>query len=279
MVRIQSRVNFPLDDVEEARAILEPLGIKPETRPRVNIQSAILFVDQPEYEQLTSVLTHRGIHYTELKDLVFSSEELNNARFLEMKPAGYWGYPQPEDGFKDESFDPTQQCTSCGRGLLQNRPLLVKGTPRLGRNDILALNWVFEFVVTQRLRDLIVEKGLTGAEFWNLVDYRSRTPIGGFYQLHVNGRLRPMSTSTEFEVIEDSHRKKCPHPILNLRLHQMKYSEEDLASAEDFNKTCEWLGGGWFGQTQWTVVSARVFQLFRMHNIKKVGFRPVMIEK
>ncbi|MGQ9587761.1 MAG: hypothetical protein ACUVT7_05195, partial [Thermoplasmata archaeon] len=181
VVRTQSRVNFILDSFEEARRILEPLGFRPDTRPGINIHSATLFTDQPEYKQLTEALTRHGIHYTELKELSFSEEELANAQFLEMHPAGYWGYPQPEDGFKDESYEKPGHCPACGRGLLQNRPFLVRGPPRLGRNDILAMNWTFEFIITQNLRDWIVRHKLSGADFWPLLDYRTRKPIKGFY--------------------------------------------------------------------------------------------------
>lgn len=278
MVRIQSRVSFPQSNLEDARMILKPFGFRPDPRPGINIHSATLFTDQPEYKQLIEALRCRGIHYTELKEMLFSEDELASARFLEMRPAGYWGYPQPEDGFVDESYENAGCCPACGRGLVQNRPFLVKGPPRLGRNDILALNWTFEFLVTQYLRDLVVSQGLSGAAFWPLLDYRSRKQVKGFYQLRVEHQMQAMLKTTEFETIDTPDARKCQHPIVNLRLHQMRYLREDLKKAKDFNRTLEWLGGGWFGQTQWKVVSAKVYQLFKKNDIRRVKFLPIIEE-
>lgn len=279
-MRIRSRITFWSEDVQKAARILNPLGFKANTKPNVNTHSATLFTDQPEYRELLKELEDYSIQPSETREMWFEEVELENARLLAMHPEGYWGYPQPEDGFKLESYDTSSACPVCGRGVKQVRPFLISGRPRLGRNDILAMNWTFEFIVTERLKDLIEQAELTGAEFWPLLNRKDRSEMNSYFQLFFRHELPPMSIDTDFEVIELStgEAPRCSHPILNLRLHQMKYSREVISSAEDFNKTWEWLGGGWFGQTQWMVVSHRVFSLFRRNNIKKVKFQPVLIE-
>lgn len=257
MPRIQSRVTFPMRNLEEAMRILEPLGAKPETRPGIDIHSATLFVDQDEYQSLIRELMRRNLHYSETKSLCFSQEEFDKSRFFLMRPAGYWGFPLPDDDFLKESYDVSDSCGLCGKGVVQTKPFLVKGPARFGRNDILALNRAFEFVVTQRLQLMIERNGLTGSSFWPLLNFKNRKPLSGYCQLHVEHPLLPMAKTTEFEIIECNGICRCPHPILNLEYHQIRYRKEDLADAMDFNLTCEWLGGGWFGQTRWKVVSAK----------------------
>jgi hypothetical protein len=104
-MRIRSRLTFWCDDERLAKDILEPLEIKPNMEKGVNIHVATLFVDQPEYRQLTTDLDARGIEYSELKELAFDAEELRQAEYLVMRPSGYWGYPQPEGTFRKEVYD------------------------------------------------------------------------------------------------------------------------------------------------------------------------------
>lgn len=280
-MRIRSRLTFWCDNERLAKDILEPLEIKPNIEKGVNIHVATLFVDQPEYRQLTTDLDARGIKYSELKELAFTAEELRQAEYLVMRPSGYWGYPQPEGTFREEVYDTSGVCEVCGRGMRQERPFRMKSPIRFGRNDILTMNWTFEFIVTDRLRKWIEHEDLDGAEFWPLLDYRTGVPISGFFQLYFVNSMPPASPSTRFESvveIQDDGRTRCNHPTLNLTLSQMKYRRKDLREAKAFNKTHEWLGGGWFAQSQWKVVSHEVYKLFVGHDVKRVRFEPVVVE-
>jgi len=133
------------------------------------------------------------------------------------------------------------------------------------------------------LKDLIEKEELTGVEFWSLLDYKKRIPIENFYQLYVTNELQPMSQTTDFETDDLGPNSKiklpCPCNMIgrNLAIHQMRYKRSDIEKAKDFNKTHEWLGGT-YHTTQWTVVSKRVYRLFKKNNIKRVKFVPIIIE-
>jgi len=267
---------------DRAHRILDPFGIP--VNEKSQSQSATLFVDSEEHISLKESLSKNGIRYLELEKMYFEDEELDRAEYLRMSPAGYWGYPQPEEDFdlyRKESYDVSTRCSVCGNGSIQNRPLLVKGKPRFGRNDILAIHWEYEFIVTDHLKSLIEKKNLTGVDFWPILDYKKKSPVRGYHQLHITNVLPPMSPSTQFEVVTLERLPKSPCSCgkagRNLAVHQMIYRQKDLLNARDFNKTNEWLGGG-YGTTQWKVVSARVYQLFKKNNIRRVTFQPVVIE-
>ncbi len=279
MPRIQSRVTFEARG-PEAASILDSLGRASETKKDIGISSVTLFLDQPEYALLTDELDRRGIEYTELKELSFTPEELANAELLMMRPSGYWGYPQPEDGFREASFSTLSGCSVCGAGIRQTKPLRVKPPIRLGSNDILAMNWVFEFVVTERFKRLVEDGDLDGAEFWPLLNHRTGEPVSGFYQLYFLNEMPPSSPETQFErtVADPQPPPECHHPILNLTVNQLRYRRSDLNGAKDFNKTHECLGGGWFNLNQWKVVNHRVYNLFTLNKIRRVRFEPILIE-
>jgi len=283
-VRYRSRIVFHTNDIRLAESVLAPFGFEPNRKPGVDIHSATLFVDDSRYNDLRSLLTSKGIEYAEDQEMFFENNELEEAEFFRMAPAGYWGYPQPEEDFdlyRKESYDVSTKCGICRNGSIQNRPLLVKGKPRFGRNDILAIHWEYEFIITDHLKSLIEKANLTGTDFWPILDHKKRTPVQGYCQLHIANILPPMSTSTQFELVTLERLPKSPCSCgktgRNLAIHQMVYRRKDLLDARDFNKTNEWLGGG-YGTTQWKVVSAKIYQLFKKHNIRSVTFQPVVIE-
>jgi len=286
-MRIKAKLVFRPEVLGRIRKVFVSLGIEIEEK----IDGiAYLFIDDERYTRLMDELSKMGIRPFELREKQFSEKELDSAEFLYMGPAGYWGYPQPEermDDWQKQSYDLSTACPLCGFGAVQNRPYLVKGEPKFGRNDILALNWTYEFLVTDRLRKLIEDAPLTGAEFWPLVRYKKNTPIPGYSQLHVTSVLPPMSPNTEIVDLKlpEAGPKRCScgkfgrHLALDLIYGvgtPIRYKRDSLSGAKDFNLTSEWLG--LYDATPLRVVSHSVYQLFSEHGIKRVVFEPVIVE-
>jgi len=265
--------------------MLEPLGGR--ASRDTFIHSITLPVSDEKYRQLMGELAQSGISHNEYRNWVFEDGELDEAEFFDMSPAGYWGYPQPEDNYLNESYDMSTACPACGRGYVQTKPYLIKGRPRFGRNDILAINWTYEFLVAERLRKLLLDAGLDGADFWELTDIKTKTPVPGYYQLLVRNELPPMSPSTRFRKVRLSGDvEPCQCGRLGKALEResefgpvalIKYRRSSLKAAKDFNKTKEWLSEG-FDSTQRKIVSAGVRKLFLANEIKSVRFEPVIIE-
>lgn len=282
-MKIKSNIGFRIEDPEIAWKILGDLGLN--VNYEHPYQTALLFKDDPKYELLINRLVKKNIQYSEIFEMFFDDDELDKAEYYYLGLAGYWGYPQPMDEFEylKESYDESAACPICGNGAKQVRPFLIKGKPKFGRNDILAINWEFEFLITEKLKALIEKEELTGVEFWPLLDYKKRTSVEGFHQLYVTNELPPMSPNMEFETddLGPNPKIKLPCPCnkigRNLAVHQMRYKRNDIEKAKDFNKTHEWIGGT-YHTTQWTVVSKRVYQLFKKNNIKRVKFAPILVE-
>lgn len=288
-MRVKSRMVFYPErgEIDRLRGVFDALGIEYDEKMNGIVY---LFMDDERYPRLKDELSSMGIRPNELKDKQFSEEELNSAEFLHMGSAGYWGYPQPEDemdAWQRASYDLSTACPKCGYGAIQNRPYLIKGEPKFGRNDILALNWTYEFLVTDRLRRLIEDAGLTGVEFWPLLRYRKNIPIPGYSQLHVFNTLPPMSPNMEIvdSKLPEAHPDRCTcgkfgrnpalDPIYGVSV-PIRYERKSLKEAKDFNLTSEWFG--LFDARPWRIVSRKVYQLFSKQNIKRVAFEPVIVE-
>jgi len=282
---IQTRVTFRTRSSEEAREILSPLHVEADVS--TYIQSVTFLLKDERYDCLITALSRQGLSHNEYRNWVFEDRELAEAKLLHMIQSGYWGYPQPENDYKSESYDMSEACPICGKPAKQIKPYLVKGPPKFGRNDILALNWTYEFIVTDRLRTLIEDAELEGAEFWPLLNFKARTPLSGYMQLRVVHDLPPMSKSTLFKIVSlRGVKTPCSCGRLGLMLERVgehgpvslpRFDRGVLNHAKDFNLTHEWLSEG-FDANQWKIVSPRVYRLFKAHNIKGVRFEPVVIE-
>lgn len=274
------RITFS-ESADKAISILAPLGFKVDTKTWV--QAVTMSSEDERYGMLVEELNKRRIFYHETRGLDFSSAELEQAELLSVIEGAMWGYPEPEDDYQKESYDPSTGCSKCGEGSKQIKPFSIRSRPNFGKNDIVAMFWTYELLVTEKLRKLVEDAGLTGAEFWPLFKYQKGGPserVEGAYQLFVVNELPPMSKNTKFQIVKlpkQASPCSCGKLGRNLQGEQMRYRRKDLKDVMDFNKTYEWLGGG-FGTTQWKVVSHRIYELFEKNKIRGVRFEPVVIE-
>lgn len=266
---------------EEAETVLKPLRIRAEARHGLAIVR--IFVDDVKYRKLIEDMKSRGIHYNEEKNPIFEKEEMEAAEFFHMVPREQWGYPEPQDDWGGRSYDKSTGCGSCGTGAKQVHPFFVKGPPRFGRGDITALFWVYEFLVTNRLRDIIAEPDFTGVEIWPVMNYakqKEESPLKGCWQLRFQNELPPMAPSTKFPEVRLPRGAHCSCGRIGRNIPQepLRYREADLLCAKDFNKTHEWLGGG-LDTSQLKIVSRRVYEVFSKNRIKGADFEPITIEE
>jgi uncharacterized protein YqfB (UPF0267 family) len=262
----------------QIETILSSLGISLKFNAKDTMQVFNLFTNTEEYLKLIEKLQSLGIDYSELTEEVYSQEEIESAEFLQIIPNVYCGYPQPEGeiSFREVSYDINSKCPKCEQGKIQNAPLRVL-KPKMGKNDIAALHWIYEFVITFRLKELISVEGLTGCEFWPLIDHRRNTKLDDVYQLFFTRMMPPMSRQTNIiraDGIEMCDCGKMGYTIKGIPVYERQAI--NMNALQDFNKSYEWLGGG---KTTWQmqIVSKRVYNLFVKHKIRGVRFEPVKV--
>lgn len=261
----------------EAEKILPPFGLK--TKKTDTMQVAEIFTDTTQYIDLIKILTELNVDFSEFKEDVYSKEEIESSELLRMIPNAYCGYPKPDmdDGYMEVSYNYNSGCSYCSQGKLQNAPLRML-SPKMGRNDISGIHWVYEYVVTQRLKNLIEKEGFTGYEFWPVINHKTSKPFEDFYQLFIAGTMPSMSK--EAKIVPAPGVKQCDCRKKGYMLKETPVYERNaiasVASVRDFNKTFEWVGGG---ETTWQlpIISKRVYDFIKNNQIRGVWFIPVKV--
>lgn len=128
-----------------------------------------------------------------------------------------------------------------------------------------------ELFVSEELRLLIEQDGLTGITFGSpLKDFRGREmPL--FYSVQINSVLPRMSESTWLTT--EGRCLKCGKDTICLR-SDLQYEREKLTDAKDFNLTYEHLDN-WHLRN--IVISAKVRNLFKKHKIQVGRYTPIAI--
>lgn len=234
-----------------------------------------------KYRKLIDELNRYGYKYNETREAVYSEEKIQSAEFYYMCPRAQGEDPQPEDGYIRESYDLSSSCKECGSGMKQKTPFFLKSIPKFGNNDIISMLWTYEFLITERLKKIIHEEHLSVVDFYPLLKYdnhKSPENIKRYYQLYISNILPPMSKQTVFPKVQlpkGANPCVCGKIGFNIPL-QLIYERESFLNSKDFNKSYEWLGGG-FDTSQLVIVNKNVFNAFNEFKIQGVKFEPIII--
>ena len=99
--------------------------------------------DDPAWPQVEAVLArHPSTVHT--VDNRFTRHELDSAERLAMFAAGHHGYPQPEDGWRESTYDLADHCPDCDIGAVQSSAFRLRSEPKAPHSQFLQLNWVLD---------------------------------------------------------------------------------------------------------------------------------------
>lgn len=86
----------------------------------------------------------------------FADAEERAADWLRLVPEWHHGYPQPENGYLEATYDLSDRCLRCGIGARQKAPFSLEAEPRWGDRSIMQINWVFgEFFIRPEIIDMV----------------------------------------------------------------------------------------------------------------------------
>jgi hypothetical protein len=273
-MRVKSYILFHMDP-GKAKDLFSKYGAK--IRESDTLQLLEIFKDTDKYDEIIGIMKKNNVDYDEDEKIVYSKKEIDSAELLRILPGAICGYPQPKNdfGYEDISYDKSTACPKCNNGMLQKAPLHIK-KPKIGKRDICAVEWIYEYIITERLKIMLEKEGFTGVEYWNVVWHKKNENFSDIYQLFINNVMPKMSSETN---IEPSGEKICECGKQGYYLdinEQIKYDRESLKGIKDFNKTSEWLGGmkmTW----QLPVITGRVYKFFKENKIKALLYEPVVV--
>lgn len=96
----------------------------------------------------------------------FSQVEVSAAEWCLWGAQWHHGYPQPEQTYKETTYDLTAACPDCCSGFRQIEPYRMRTEPRWGRRSILQMFWVYDawFVTPDAYRSVFQPFGIASGE-------------------------------------------------------------------------------------------------------------------
>lgn len=232
-----------------------------------------LYEDDLHYDDLLEFFDNNNISPVVFDDEVFTEKERLAASFMRMVPNSHkGGYPQPDGKYIDASYDENSGCSECTYGKIQNRPLRLSGSVKMGkRDDISGIWWMRELIVTKRFKELAEKAGLTGCEFWPVIKHGKNEPFEDIFQLKITGIMPKMAEETE--IVQDSeYSNKCGHMRTYVE-GRIRYNASELESVPDFALTQEWFGM-WGEYWRWPFMSQKAYRFFKENKISGMRFYP-----
>lgn len=232
-----------------------------------------LYKDDPHYRDLLEFFENNNITPVAFDDEIFTENERMEALVMRMVPNSHkGGYPQPDGKYIDASYDENSGCSECSYGKIQNRPLRLSGSVKMGkRDDISGIWWMREFIVTKRFKELAEKAGLTGCEFWPVIKHGKNEPFEDIFQLKITGIMPKMAEETE--IVQDFERTdKCGHMRTYVE-GRIRYNLSDLNDVPDFALTQEWFGM-WGEYWRWPFMSQKAYRFFKENKISGMRFYP-----
>ena len=282
-MRIKTRFVMDISKEQDVHQVYSLAKLPVPQKRKTRLTVVELFNDTIEYSCVRIFMAqHPQYACFMTEDEVFSEEELLQAPLMRMVPNAHrGGYPQPEGGkrhenFLSKSYDLSSGCPYCTKGLLQNRPLRLRGSISLGKkNDISGIQWLREYVITRRLKELLEASDLTGFEVWPIISHGKNAPFDNYFQLKITGELPPMTPLTQIEYKpKRTSRFDAPCDCGMLRLQSREtYYAKDIVDIPDFALTREWFGRNdefW----RWPYMSQKAYRLFKENKITGIRYYP-----
>ncbi|HHJ19941.1 MAG TPA: hypothetical protein ENJ84_09015 [Gammaproteobacteria bacterium] len=200
---------------------------------------------------------------------IFSKDELDSAHVLEMVSDWHNGYPQPEDKYKQETFECATCCTTCGIGYIQKAPFQLKGVQKWGRRKIFQLNWIYDayFVEPNVWEHVFKEFRIDAME---VIDYKRKRILENVVQLII-----PSSKTTieETDCVKSNVCKECGRVKYEAPQYGM-FPKLDITHTKPLFKIADWFGSGAYAFNP-IFVSAELYVKITEFKLKGVSFIPV----
>ena len=228
--------------------------------------------DHPNWKEVKSILHEEGLDPTSTTTQ-FTKKEITSAKWVQFVPDNMCGYPMPDldFGYKAVSFAPDSECPTCGSGKEQIAPIHLKGEPKLGRKQFMAIYWVYKYFAIPEVFDILNDEGITGFEAFPCLHYKSLDELKSVKQIKVTSVLPPALISDN--LVRDW--STCDHVKHNaIQRGMTKFTEQVLDGQPDVIYTNEWFGSG-HQAFRLILASSRFVKVFMDNKWKGLSFAPI----
>lgn len=272
-MEIVHRIGF--NKTDQMDEVLKRLDIQFKTSPLPAGSYVITFdirESDPRWGELSKLFHDRKPF--DMFETVFSNDEIMEAQWLRLKPIFERGYPQPENTWKERTYE--HLCSACGLAYGQKVPYRLKKEPHMGKNNFLSLYWAYTLFCTSRVLDRFRTSGLRGFDTWVPLVGRDKAPSQVVTQL-----LFPLTSKPGLAEDDKQQPEICSAcGLTKYRYHNrgyMHYQEEALQNQTDFQLTHEWFGSGRHGGFREMLISNQVAHLILEQGWKGVHLKPLKL--
>lgn len=217
-----------------------------------------LLENSPEYTAAMDLCQKYNLDFRVFQQVYYSKSEIEKVKFFLLGPS----YPLELEGTNLQSYGTVYEgcCPSCGFGGVLTRDALVD------RKFVRKYKIGFlepEYFVSQEVKDLIEENGLTGVSFHHMLkDYKGRD-MAPYYIMTIHHVLPPLRSSVMLIKEKPYIKDQCEHLAWHL-YSDLHYEKEKLDGALDFNLTEEFINNE---RSRYPIISAKARKLFQKAKI------------
>jgi hypothetical protein len=227
------------------------------------------YLDDAEYKEFYEYLRQRVGYGVAFIDRKYNTRELSDSRLLSL-----WITATFEPTGEEAGTKYVYPCPICEAGrrvvgdLVLNLSMIPKG------KDIAKTIAMDEWVVSQRLADLMGAEAVTGVDLRPVKHYSKRSPTQAWYQMVITPTVtisRETTYGTPFKPHEqyDDVKTACGHAVKSI-LYSELYVREDSYDGSDIVKTNLYFGGrlNLVNYYPHILISQRFYRLLKDHNVK-----------
>lgn len=224
------------------------------------------------------IIKHNISEYTEV---VYTNQEMEKAEWFRLRSKWRWEYPQPVDnfGYQDMiTYDNKNYCFECGSGLVQIDSFRVKKSPDWKKRNFLMLNWIEdELFLSDDAKNILLNSGLKGFEFIDVVKPRTETKLEDFNQLKVKNISSPGLVDQNNTIRETTKCKKCGVIKYALTGRGLVYKKSIFGDDVDIENSFEVFGWG-HAALRCIFVNQKFYQVIVNNGLEKhLEFVPIKL--
>ncbi len=226
------------------------------------------------WEEVSALIERWGA--SNVYEVFHTPEEIMAAEWVRVVPVFQRGYPQPERDMLWEGATYEGVCPDCGAGYVQKAPFRFAGEPRLGKHDVLCLQWVYTLFCTPRVLAALEENRMRGIEVWPAMIHKADRASSLVSQL-----LFPHVAAPGLVEEDKLMTETCPRCGLAKYYSQvrgfMHFGRSSFDPSLDAVMTGEWFGSGGKSAYREFVVSNRFAALILESGWKGVRLKPIVL--
>jgi hypothetical protein len=222
----------------------------------------------PRWPGVSEIMSRHNIKPSNAK-IIFTEAEKLVVDYLYISSASC-GYPQPEDGYQNITYDGNTGCHKCSMDLVQKSLFRMKSEPKWGRRGIIGLNWVFdEYFVRPEIWKEVFEP--FGVKSRPVLKHRQGTELETVVQLDIVERATAP--------IKQIGISPNPCPVCNrMRYFYPRcfpYPTFESPQSLHLFKSQEYFGDGGSSH-RWTVISQEMYRWILKKKVRGVRFIPMV---